>query len=78
MTTTNVQVTFSKDHTLLIFKGEIIAQGSKINNLFAYNIQPIIEHKTEEKMHYSNESNELTLWHHRLGHIGLSTIEKNG
>ena len=76
MTTANVQVTFSKDHTSLIFKGEIIAQGSKINNLFAYNAQPIIEHKTEEKIHNSNDSNELTLWHHRLGHIGLSTIEK--
>ena len=76
MTSANIQVTFSREHTTLIFKGEIIDQGSKINNLFTYNAQPILEHQNEEKTHYSNELNELTLWHHRLGYIGLSTTKK--
>ena len=71
----NVQVTFSREHTTLIFEGEIISQGTIINNFFAYSAQPSLEHQNKEKTH-SNESNKLTLWCHRLGHIGLFTIEK--
>ena len=44
--------------------------------MFIYNVQPILDHQVKEKMNYSNELNKLTLWHHRLGHIELSAIEK--
>jgi hypothetical protein len=75
MTAANVDVAFGKDNTSLWMDGEMIAKGTKINNLFAYLAQPTIDPKPE-KAAYSNEPNDLTLWHHRLAHAGASTIEK--
>jgi hypothetical protein len=79
MTSANVEVIFSKNHVLLVQNAEIIAQGEKINNLFGYTALPFRDGESvSETVKYSSDITDLTLWHHRLGHGAVSTIEKMG
>jgi Pol polyprotein, beta-barrel domain/Integrase core domain/GAG-pre-integrase domain len=75
MTAANVDIAFGKDNTSLWMDNEMIARGTKINNLFTYLAQPTIDPKPEQAA-YSSQPNDLTLWHHRLAHAGASTIER--
>jgi hypothetical protein len=75
MTNANVDVIFSKDHSLLSVDNQIIAHGPKISNLFIYTALATPK-ATIETARYSNDPPEIKLWHHPLAHTSYSTIKK--
>ena len=74
MTNANVNILFSRYHSLLTLNGQIIARGPKINNLFVYSAL-LMPKETPEVTYYSPGPADIVLWHHRLAHMGYSTLE---
>ena len=62
ITSANIDVLFSKMHLTLSMDRAPIAQGSKINNLFAF--QAISSTEVTETAHYASEMSTVSLWHH--------------
>ena len=74
ITSANIDVSFSKMHSTLSMDGALITQGSKINNLFAF--QAISSTEVTETAHHASETSTASLWHHRLAHTSYSTLGK--
>ena len=74
MTNANVDVNFSKNYSYLSMDQEILAYGPKINNLFVYTT--ISTSKSPCEQTYHAEVPNAMLWHHRLAHTNINSIEK--
>ena len=74
MTSSNVNVIFTKTHSAIVFKGKLLVYTPKINNLFAC----VVFTETKELANiakYIDEPARIILWHHRLAHTNYHTLE---
>ena len=74
MTSSNVNVIFTKTHSAIAFKEKLLTYTPKINNLFAC----VMFTETKELANiakYIDEPTCIVLWHHRLAHINYHTLK---
>lgn len=90
VTNANVDVSFTKDYSFLSMNNTPIAQGVKVNNLFAFRTkmdEPLNYDSIESSMKDHDGSimnyvysaytpSEATIWHHRLAHASYTTISR--
>ena len=74
MTSSIVNVIFSKYISSLTHNSKILAHGPKVNNLFTY-VASSATPEPPTSANYSTEPSDLSLWHHRLTHTSYSTLE---
>ena len=74
MTSSNVDVVFSKHTSSLTHNGKVLAHGPKVNNLSTY-VASSATPKPHTSANYSTEPSDLSIWHHRLTHTSYSTLE---
>ena len=74
MMSANINVLFSKNHSVLTLNGQIIAQRPKVDNLFIYTAS-LIPKDTLNAAYYSMAPANIILWHHQLAHTGYLTLE---
>ena len=74
MTSSNVDMVFSKHTSSITHNGKVLAHRPKVNNLFTY-VASSITSKPPTSANYSAEPSDLSLWHQRLTHTSYSTLE---
>ena len=71
---TNINVIFRKHSSTLIYNGQILAHGPKVNNLFTYVALPVPPN-APVLANYSAEPFDISLWDHILSHTSYSMLE---
>ena len=75
MTSANINIMFSKNHSALMLNGQIITHGPKVDNLFVYTTSPMPKNMPETTYYSATEPADIILWHHQLAHTSYSTLE---